>query len=83
MNLPVAWLIIGVLEGWAISRVLPGEHPLAPATVWGIVGAFAGGWVGMNYGEPPVLTPSIIGAAVGASVSSLILVVYRLRGRRP
>ena len=82
MNLPVAWLIIGVLEGCAINLVLPGQRPLAPASLLGVVGAFAGGWVGMTYGTPPVLIPSIVGAAVGASISSVILVMYRLRQRR-
>jgi len=83
MSFFLAWLVTGAIVGWAFKTFVPGQRALVPAIVLGIVGAFVGGWLANAYGKAPVaLGPSIMGALLGATVFSAILLVYQLRQKK-
>ncbi len=72
----MAWLIIGVVAGWAAGRIVEGAgFGLIVDIIVGIVGAFIGGWLagvlGINIGGG--LISSIIVAIVGAVVLLFVL----------
>lgn len=67
----IAWLIIGVVAGWAAGKLVEGGgFGLVIDIIVGIVGAFIGGWlaeaVGLSIGGG--LISSIIVAIVGAVI---------------
>ncbi len=82
MNFVLAWLVVGGVVGWAFKALVPGQRGTLPAIILGIVGAFVGGWLANTFGKAPVLGPSVMGAVLGATLSSAILLAYELRQKR-
>jgi uncharacterized membrane protein YeaQ/YmgE (transglycosylase-associated protein family) len=81
----LSWLVVGFVAGLLAKYAVPGEGPggIVGDIIIGIIGAFIGGWVFHQFGEPGVngLTLwSIVVAFVGAAI--LLFVIRALTGRR-
>jgi uncharacterized membrane protein YeaQ/YmgE (transglycosylase-associated protein family) len=84
----ILWIVIGLVAGAIAKFLLPGDDPggCIVTTMIGIVGAFIGGFLFRQLGNPvedQLSWPGLGVAIVGAIV---LLLVYRLvagrRGRR-
>jgi uncharacterized membrane protein YeaQ/YmgE (transglycosylase-associated protein family) len=82
MNFFLAWLLVGVVIGWAFKRFVPGERATLPAVVLGVIGAFVGGLLANSMGKAAVLGPSVMAAVLGATLFSAVLLAYQMRQRR-
>jgi uncharacterized membrane protein YeaQ/YmgE (transglycosylase-associated protein family) len=72
MHLSLLWfLIIGLLAGWAASKVMKGRSQgLVINLVVGVVGAVIGGWL---FSELHVMTNGLLGALVVSFIGAVIL----------
>jgi uncharacterized membrane protein YeaQ/YmgE (transglycosylase-associated protein family) len=68
----VAWLIVGVLAGWAAGRALGGRERLAGDLAVGGVGAVLGGAVASLQGVAS--TPGLVGSTIFAGLGAAVLV---------
>jgi len=82
MNFYLAWLVVGLVIGWAFKAFVPGQRALLPAVVLGVIGSFVGGMLANSLGRAAVLGPSVMGAVLGATLLSAVLLVYQLRQNR-
>lgn len=82
MNFYLAWLAVGLVTGWAFKTFVPGQRALLPALVLGVIGSFVGGLLANSLGKAAVLGPSVMGAVLGATLFSAVLLVYQLRQNR-
>jgi uncharacterized membrane protein YeaQ/YmgE (transglycosylase-associated protein family) len=75
----IAWIVIGLLAGWAASLIMHGGYGLIGDLILGVLGALVGGWVtGIIFQRDMVtgfnietLVVSIIGAIVLIAISRL------------
>jgi uncharacterized membrane protein YeaQ/YmgE (transglycosylase-associated protein family) len=72
MGLSLLWfLIIGLVAGWAASKVMKGRSQgLVVNLAVGVVGAVLGGWL---FGQLGIMTHSIIGALIVSFIGAVIL----------
>ena len=68
----VAWLVVGVLAGWAAGRALGGRARLAGDLAVGGVGAVLGGAAASLQGATG--TPGLVGSTIVAGLGAAVLV---------
>jgi uncharacterized membrane protein YeaQ/YmgE (transglycosylase-associated protein family) len=74
----VAWLIVGLLAGWAAGRALGGGARLAGDLIVGGAGAVLGGVVASLKGVPG--PPGLVGSTVFAGLGAAVLVAFLRTG---
>ena len=80
----IAWLIFGLIAGAIAQLLVPGNDPggsgplgILMTIVIGIVGAFIGGWIGVQLGWGSVSTFDIRSLALAILGAVLLLFVLR------
>jgi len=79
----LAWLVVGAVAGWLASKVMRTSLGLLTDILVGIVGAFIGGFIFIQFGTTGVTgfnVWSVFVAFVGAIV--LLMVIRLFNGRR-
>jgi uncharacterized membrane protein YeaQ/YmgE (transglycosylase-associated protein family) len=73
----LAWILFGLLAGAIAELLVPGNDPGGG----GIVGAFIGGWIGLQFGWGSVTSFDLRSLALAVLGAILLLIVLRaLRG---
>ncbi len=76
----LAWIVLGFIAGLLAKFIMPGRQGggLIVTTLLGIVGAFAGGWIGtqLGWGDISGFDMRSLGLAVLGAV--VILFIYGL-----
>jgi len=76
----IAWIVLGLLAGLLAKFIMPGRQGggLIVTTLLGIVGAFAGGWIGtqLGWGDISGFDMRSLGLAVLGAV--VLLFIYGL-----
>jgi len=70
MNI-LLWLVLGAVAGWIADIAMKSDHGLVEDVILGIVGAFIGGFIMNQFGQPGITgfnLYSLIVAAVGAAI---------------
>jgi uncharacterized membrane protein YeaQ/YmgE (transglycosylase-associated protein family) len=69
MNI-LLWIILGAVAGWLAGVFMKSDHSMLEDIILGIVGAFVGGFVMNQFGQPGVtgfnlysLVVAVLGAA--------------------
>jgi uncharacterized membrane protein YeaQ/YmgE (transglycosylase-associated protein family) len=80
---PLVWIVLGLLVGLLAGLVAPGRAGLAGDLLFGLLGAFVGGWVAaLLWARAPLEGLAASGpAALGAAV--LFVLTLRLAQRAP
>jgi uncharacterized membrane protein YeaQ/YmgE (transglycosylase-associated protein family) len=80
----IAWLIFGLIAGAIAQLLVPGNDPggsgplgILMTIVIGIVGAFIGGWIGVQLGWGSVSTFDIRSLALAILGAVLLLFILR------
>ena len=76
----IIWIILGAVAGWIAEQVMKSSHGLLENIVFGIVGAFLGGFVFNFFGQSGVTgfnLYSVLVAAVGAIILIYLGRVFR------
>jgi uncharacterized membrane protein YeaQ/YmgE (transglycosylase-associated protein family) len=78
----VSWIVLGLLAGGIAKILLPGRDPggVLGTLLFGVAGAFVGGWLSARFFDRPVRDrffdgPTWLSAIGGALV---LLIAYRL-----
>ena len=72
----VVWIIVGLIAGFAASKVLTGKGMgLLWDLVVGVLGAFLGGWLAGIAGIPVSTGTFTVGGLIAAFVGAVILLV--------
>jgi uncharacterized membrane protein YeaQ/YmgE (transglycosylase-associated protein family) len=78
----VSWIILGLLAGAIAKILLPGRDPggLVGTTLFGVAGAFVGGWLSAKVLHRPVQHHFFDAATWGAAIvgAFVLLVAYRI-----
>jgi uncharacterized membrane protein YeaQ/YmgE (transglycosylase-associated protein family) len=82
----ISWIVFGALAGWVASMIAGdnGRQGWLGNIIVGIIGAFIGGWLRVQFHLIPIVAGStllneIIYAALGAIILLLILRLIRRR----
>ena len=80
----LAWIIFGLIAGAIAQLLVPGEDPggggligIVMTILIGIVGAFIGGWVGVQLGWGSVTSFDVRSLALAVLGAVLLLVLLR------
>ncbi len=84
----VAWIILGLIAGAIAQLLVPGEDPggggllgIVMTIVIGVLGAFIGGWIGVELGWGSVTSFDLRSLGLAILGAVLLLVVLRaIRG---
>jgi uncharacterized membrane protein YeaQ/YmgE (transglycosylase-associated protein family) len=78
----VSWIILGLLAGGIAKILLPGRDPggLLGTLLFGVAGAFVGGWMSAKLLHRPVQHHFFDGATWLAAIGGalVLLIVYRI-----
>jgi uncharacterized membrane protein YeaQ/YmgE (transglycosylase-associated protein family) len=67
----IIWIVFGALAGWVADIVMASDHGLIEDVVLGVIGAFVGGFIMNQFGQPGVTgfnIYSLVVAVIGAVV---------------
>jgi uncharacterized membrane protein YeaQ/YmgE (transglycosylase-associated protein family) len=84
----LAWIIFGLIAGAVAQLLVPGDDPgsggflgLVMTVVIGIIGAFVGGWIGVQLGWGSVTSFDLRSLALAVMGAVVLLVLLRaIRG---
>lgn len=67
----IIWIVFGAIAGWVADIVMASDHGLIEDVVLGVIGAFVGGFIMNQFGQPGVTgfnIYSLVVAVIGAVV---------------
>lgn len=70
MNI-LLWVVLGAIAGWIAEKFMKSSHGLVENIIYGIIGAFIGGFVFNMFGQPGVTGLdfySVLVAVIGAMI---------------
>lgn len=77
----IAWIILGLLAGAVAKILLPGRDPggLVGTALFGVAGAFVGGWLSAAVLDKPVQHHFFDAATWGSAIvgAFVLLIIYR------
>ena len=77
MNI-LLWLILGAVAGWIADIVMKSDHGLVEDIILGIVGAFIGGFILNQFGQPGVTGFNLYSLIVAAAGAAILIFLGRL-----
>lgn len=77
MNI-LLWIILGAVAGWLAGLIMKSNHSMLEDIILGIVGAFVGGLVMNQFGQPGVTGFNVYSVLVSAAGAAVVIFVGRL-----
>lgn len=77
-----SWIVVGAIAGWLASQVIPSSLGLLGNVLIGMIGAFVGGWLFVQFGAQGTTGFSVWSIFVSFIGAAILLFIIREVQRR-